>query len=158
MTDKDKAAGQAELDARKAELDAREAAFAEREREATRKESEAFCEGLVRAGRLPPGLRPSAVAIMGALAGGEVVEFAEAGETVKKPALECFKELLRHLPKSIEFAELAPGALGSPAELAAAGAAGAAQLGERAREYQAAQAKEGRKVDVAQAVHHLTGA
>jgi hypothetical protein len=155
MPDKDTA----NLAEREANLAARETAFAERERAATRKDSETFCESLARAGKLPPGLVPRAVAIMGALAAGDVVEFAEtAGETVKKAPLECFKELLSHLPRSIEFAELAPGALTSPAELAGAGAAGAAQLGERAREYQAAERKEGRKIDIGAAVRRLVGA
>ena len=61
----------------------------------------------MRAGKLTPGSKALAVAIMDHLASGGVIEFAEAGaEPVEKPALECFREFLAALPKAIEFGEL----------------------------------------------------
>jgi hypothetical protein len=153
MADKDAAA---ELDKREADLATREAAFAERERQALHKESAAFCEVMVKEGRLPPGLAPSAVAIMGALAGGEVVEFAEAsGETVKKPLIEVFRELLGRLPKTIHFEEFSASNQEERVEISGADPRRAAELGMQARTLQDREAKTGVKIDIAGAVRRL---
>jgi hypothetical protein len=63
-----------------------------------------FCEGLVKEGRLVPGLSPVIVATLDFVADQEqVVEFAE-GE-MKKPLAEALQAALKAAPPQIDFAE-----------------------------------------------------
>lgn len=86
------------LRARVAEL---EAEIARREREA---EAAAYCERLEREGRLPPGLRPVAEALLAQLPEDASIAF---GEEKASPAA-LVRKLLDGLPQVVEFGELAP--------------------------------------------------
>lgn len=104
-----------ELARREADLAAREAAFAEREAEMTgaaeqreAQEGAAFCEALVKEGRLAPGLKPQLLAFSAALkADGDAICFAE-GQAALPPRAAFRAFLDAHLGKAIHFAEAAP--------------------------------------------------
>lgn len=67
-------------------------------------DSVSFCEGLVNEGRLQPGKRDLAIALMDHLASQEApVEFGEGD--AKQPMIDAFKGFLSAQPKGIEFAE-----------------------------------------------------
>lgn len=104
-----------ELARREADLAAREAAFATREAELTgaqkRREDEedaAFCDTLIKEGRLAPGLKPQLLAFAAALKpDGDAICFAEGQAAL--PARPAFRAFLdTHLGQSIHFAEAAP--------------------------------------------------
>ena len=112
------AARAAELDAREAAIAAREAAlaadatratanqvsFAETARVAARNDDAAFVDGLVEAGKLPPGHADQVKTLMAVLDGDEKISFAE-GEDAPRDQLRA---LLGGLGEVICFAELAP--------------------------------------------------
>lgn len=98
-----------ELAARERAIAAREAAFAEQQAEARKAEDEAFVSGLVKAGRLAPGLAPRVVAFMGVIEPAGEVAFAEGGTTVKETPREAFRQLLSKLPPVVAFGEVAGG-------------------------------------------------
>lgn len=83
----------------------------------------AFCDGLVKEGRLLPGLAPVIVQTLDYVAGQEeVVEFAEGD--VKKPLATALQDALKAAPQQIDFAERAAdkigaGSGGAPVDFAA---------------------------------------
>lgn len=113
------AARAAELERREADVAAREQAAADRDAEAARsqavaeaearqKEDTAFADGLISAGRLPPGHRAAVLGFCEALGSAEMIAFAE-GEQARDPR-QAFKEFLTAgLGVSIRFDEVAPG-------------------------------------------------
>lgn len=122
---KDKAAleaAQARLAEEQAKLKADQAAFAELQakvktarRGEIHAEHVAFCEGLVKEGRLLPANKTAAVALLDNLAAsGAVLEFAEEnGGKAAKAALESMKDMLKAQPVAVDFTERAAGALGA---------------------------------------------
>lgn len=110
----------------------------------------AFAEGLVKAGRLLPAEQAVCVAALDFVAGQEsVVEFGEGAE--KKPLADTFKTFLEGLPKRVEFRELGGGAGGGDLDIEDPLA-----IHKKAAEFQEAEAKAGRTVDIATAVAHVT--
>lgn len=109
----------AELDQREADIAAREQAAAAREtetaqaqaqadRDARQAEDVAFADGLIEAGRLPPGHRATVLGFCESLAGSEMIAFAE-GEEARAPR-QAFKDFLtNNLGVSIRFEEIAGG-------------------------------------------------
>lgn len=109
----------AELDQREADITAREQAAAAREtetaqaqaqadRDARQAEDAAFADGLIEAGRLPPGHRATVLGFCESLAGSEMIAFAE-GEEARAPR-QAFKDFLaNNLGVSIRFEEIAGG-------------------------------------------------
>jgi phosphoglycolate phosphatase-like HAD superfamily hydrolase len=95
----------AQLEAREAEIRQREAAFAEGERTRARAEDQAFLDGLVSAGRLPPTQAPRVAALFARLDGDQSIAFAEASAD---PRAEL-RGLLAGLGTAIHFAEVAAG-------------------------------------------------
>ena len=98
-----------ELAVRERAIADREAAFAQREAEARKAEDEAFVAGLVKAGRLAPGLAPRVVAFMGVIEPAGEVAFAEGGTTLKETPRQAFRQLLSKLPQVAHFGEVAGG-------------------------------------------------
>jgi hypothetical protein len=85
-------------------------AFAEREAKLRRTEIEGFLDGMIKAGKLAPSLKPGLAAFMERLAGAETaLEFAEGekGETRTIAPLDFFKGLLEKAPQLVSFAEVA---------------------------------------------------
>lgn len=113
------AARAAELDQREADIAAREQAAAARETEAAQAQAQAerdarqaedvaFADGLIDAGRLPPGHRATVLGFCESLAGAEMIAFAE-GEEARAPR-QAFKDFLtNNLGVSIRFEEIAGG-------------------------------------------------
>lgn len=90
-------------------LKAEQAAFAEAEKkrvaDAQHADNAAFAEDLVKQGRLLPAQKDVAVATLDFISCQEkVVEFGEGG--AKKPLIDAFKEVLKTVPKQVEFAEV----------------------------------------------------
>ncbi len=105
VTPEEKAA----LEAENAQLKQQIADSAAREKAAaaTRRHADhaSFCEGLVKDGRLIPGLAPVIVQTLDYVAGQEgVVEFA-AEDGVKTPLATALQDALKAAPKLIDFAE-----------------------------------------------------
>lgn len=94
----------ADLQAREDNIAAREAAFAERAATARTAEDTAFVAGLVKDGRLAPGIGQDMVAFLGAIDGVEEVAFAE-GKAASPSA--WFRALLTRAKPLIEFGERA---------------------------------------------------
>lgn len=151
------AAREAALQARETKLAADEASFAERSRQLGAQELAArrlthldFAESLVKAGRLLPAYRDGLVSFMADIGAADVVEFGEGDAKKSEPALAWFKELLdKHLAQQVAFGEHARHTAGvdldDPNALAAA-----------AVEFQEAEAKAGRPIDIATAVAHIS--
>lgn len=148
VNEEEAARRRAELEERERAIAAREAQFAERDAAARRADDAAFVEGLVTQARLPQGLAPRAVAVLGALAASAEVTFAEGETEVKKGAGAALRELLSALPPKVEFGEKAPVA---PVPLDDANALAAAAV-----EFQEKEAAAGRHVSTAEAVQHIT--
>lgn len=109
----------AALEAENAALKQQHLEFAEQQRRekaaAAHAAHVAFCEGLIKAGRLLPAQKSVAVAVLDTLSAADsVIEFGE-GES-KKPLIEAVKlDLLSALPKQVEFAEVGAGGGGQAA-------------------------------------------
>jgi hypothetical protein len=101
-----------ELNAKQADLDQKDAAFAERlktiesrDRETRMADMLAFCEGLVKAGQLPPTHKDGLVAFMAALDPESALEFGEGDARKSEPALGWLKGFLSALPAQLTFGE-----------------------------------------------------
>ena len=117
-----------------ADLAAREKRLEDQLREIKRNANLAFCEALLKEGRLAPGRVKSVAAFMSGLDDAAAVEFDEDhGNGAGRPAgvggsvsgkgetpLSWFKKHLQSLPKQIEFSELKPEAAPSSADFTAA--------------------------------------
>lgn len=94
--------------ARETAAAARDAAFAEGQRATRIEEDDAFLDGLVGAGRMPPGLKPQFAAFCEALGDSDAISFAE-GQDPQDPRA-AFKALLdANLGTVIRFDEIADG-------------------------------------------------
>ncbi len=91
---------------REAAVGAREVAFTQGERQRHADEDDALLEGLIDAGRLPPGLKTTVAAFCEALDGSDAVSFAE-GEAAIDPRIGLRNFLQQHLGVSIRFDEVA---------------------------------------------------
>lgn len=114
-------------------------------------ENAAFAEGLVTAGRLLPVQKDFIVSFMGQVAEVGVVEFGEGDAKQSKPALQGFKEFLSALPVAVDFGERAGDGDKPEVNLEDGPSIAAAAV-----EFQEAEAKAGRKIDIATAVAHVT--
>jgi hypothetical protein len=83
----------------------RERALNLRASELRRNEHLAFCEALIKDGRLPPGHKDGLAALMMSLSDTDVVEFDEGKS---ENPLAWLKTFLQSLPKQVEFYELKP--------------------------------------------------
>lgn len=114
-------------------------------------EFNAFCEGLMREGKLTPAMKPQVMDFMEILHQGGEYEFAEAEGKVKKHPLMVFKSFLKSLPKQVEFSEVATkdkageGIDMSDPEV----------IARTAIEYKESEEKAGRVISIAQAVKHI---
>jgi hypothetical protein len=141
------AAERTALDARQAEIEARERAAAHAARMA---EFAEFTSTLVKAGQLLPVHQASLVAVMASMPDAQMVEFAEGDTAVTKPAVSVLKDFLAHLPKIVEFRELAAGRGAAEVDLQDAKA-----IARAAAEFRDAEAAAGRTVTLEAAVQHI---
>ncbi|CZT36368.1 hypothetical protein GA0004734_00033670 [Rhizobium sp. 9140] len=98
----------AELDAREAAIKARETTFSEANTKAQAAADSAFVEGVIAAGRLPIGLKDTAIALFSEMS-DDVLTFSEAGAQKTTSPRGAFRELLEKLPVPVETTELANG-------------------------------------------------
>jgi hypothetical protein len=151
MTPEQLAAEQARLATLQADIAAREAALKASERAARLTGYTEFCEGLVREGRLPSGQVKRLAAFMDSLpTDSMVVEFGEGDTKTERPCVQVFQEFLKAMPKLVEFGESAKPGPDKQVDLNDHVAIGAAAV-----QFQEAEAKEGRTVDVIEAVEHV---
>lgn len=151
VTPEEKAAIEAENARLKQQLADAEAREKAAKAAADQIENAAFAESLVSAGRLLPVQKDFVVSFMASVAEVGVVEFGEGDAKQSKPALQGFKGFLATLPVAVDFGERA-GESGKPEVDMEDGTAIAAA----AAEFQEAEAKAGRIVDIATAVAHVT--
>jgi len=109
------------------DLAAKLAGIEAREKALTLKEHESFAESLVKDGKILPAHKGAVVSFMAYIAPDSTMDFAEDGKTVKKPALESFKEFLGSLKIPVDFAEHSKGDL--------SGKDDAAKIGEEIAKY-----------------------
>lgn len=139
--------------AKQAEIDALKAQIAKIQADTRRAEFIAFCDQLKAEGKLTPAMIPQVQNFMETLYAAGEYEFAEGDQTVKKSALETFKEFLQKLPKQVEFGEHATREkagegrvdLDDPQAIAKA-----------AVEYKETEEKAGRTISITEAVKHVT--
>ncbi|ODN71182.1 hypothetical protein [Methylobrevis pamukkalensis] len=105
-TPEELAARAAELDARQAELDARTASHAQSVAAARTAEDATFVAGIIAAGRLPVGLKETAVALFGEL-DDEVLTFADGDGEVTTSPRAAFRDLLAKLPVPVQTGDFA---------------------------------------------------
>lgn len=92
-------------------LKQKEADIAKREAALKRAEHVAFCDGLIKDGKLLPTHKDGVVAFMSSIDVAGTVEFGEGDKAVKQGATEWFRTFLSQLPKAVEFRERAPGSV-----------------------------------------------
>jgi len=131
--------------------------FAEREKRLAAEETArrrvaivGFADQLVTQGKLLPAEKLGLVEFMSAIAPESVIEFGEGETKTKAPAGDWLKTFLGNLPKRVEFGEIGKkGVAGDgdlPPEL----------IAQKAVEFQEAEGKAGRTINIAQAVAHVT--
>lgn len=151
----DLAEREAALAAAQAKLAADQAALAEAQRKtaaaARAAEFSDFYDGLVKEGRALPANKAAVVAVLGTLAGCQVLEFDDGGTAVSKPAVDVLKDALKAQPVVVDFSERAPAGKG-----AALDTEDAQSIARAAQEFQDAEAQAGREVSFAAAVAHVT--
>ncbi|MFB2553346.1 peptidase [Ensifer soli] len=98
----------AEIEAREQKLAADQLAFSEASRKAQAKQDADFVDSIVKAGRLPIGLKDKAVVLFSELDDG-VLTFSEGGTDVTSTPRAAFRSLLESLPVQAIEKELAPG-------------------------------------------------
>lgn len=140
-------AREAELEAENARLREQTAAFAEAEAGRRRADDAAFLERLEKEGRLLPANRALAAGLLGNLAAGEALSFAE-GRAAETPR-DALRALLAAQPVAVNFGEVAGGGHAAP------DADDPHALARAAVDFQEAEAKAGRNVTTAQAVAHV---
>lgn len=77
------------------------------EKEKRLQEFNAFCDELIREGKMVPSLKERVIELMEVLHGVGEYEFSEGEKTLKVNPVERFKEFLKSLSKLIEFSEIA---------------------------------------------------
>lgn len=110
-----------ELEAEESRLKTERAEFAEEQKTLKKQQaalakagSVAFCEGLVKQGKLLPAHKDFAVEFMCGLSDETTIEFGEGDNKKTQTQLESFKGFLSGMPNLIEFGEVAPGVIGDP--------------------------------------------
>lgn len=143
---------EATLAAREKTVGDKEVALAAAESATRKKDDTTFVDGLIAAGKLPPGEKDNVLAELAALDdGATTIELAggDDGQPAKLTQRQAMCRRLSLLPKLVELGEFNGGdeavALASADDIAAA-----------ARQYQDSEAKAGRSVSAAQAVGHVT--
>lgn len=84
-------------------------------RESRRKDNISFCEGLTKAGKLPPAVVPRVLDFMDVLANTATYDFAEGDGKKTSAPVDEFKAMLGGLGKVIEFNEVATADKAAPA-------------------------------------------
>ncbi len=102
------AAREAEIASREAAISARELTFSEAEKKTRATEDAAFVTSIVEAGRLPIGLKETAIALFSEMS-EDVLTFSEGGAEVRTSPREAFRGLLEKLPVPVVTGELAAG-------------------------------------------------
>jgi len=138
-----------------AEFADREAALRAKEEAARQAEIADFADGLIKAGRVLPRDKAGLVAYLAGADDAGAIEFADGGTTVKKPADEWLRSFLIALPVQVDFAERGAGDSRDDANFAAA--SDPVAVAAKAVEFQEAEARAGRTVNIAQAVAHVRG-
>lgn len=105
-------AAQATAEAAAEAANAQLAQFAEQQRQARHTGHVSFAEAQVRAGKLLPKDKETAVAVLDQLAETEPVEFSEGGAARKVAPAEWLKGLIAGAAPVVSFGEFAPGAAG----------------------------------------------
>lgn len=128
-----KAAKEAQANAEAATKAAQEqlAQFAEQQRQGRHAAHVSFCEAQVKAGKLLPKDKGTAVAVLDQLAEAQPVEFAEAGVSKKVAPADWFKGLIEGAKPLVEFGEFAGGDAGG----ASTKGLSDAELDQRAKAY-----------------------
>jgi hypothetical protein len=128
-------------------LDARELLIADREKALNQREAANFCDGLIQEGRAHvAGIRPQAIALLTTLPEADSVQFGEGDETATSKSM--LEDILRAIPKTIEFAEMAPPGKTPPMD----GKADTPELVKLAKKKQAEAFKTGSPIEYAEAV------
>ncbi len=153
VSPEEKAALEAENTALKERLaasDAREAAALAASRHA---DHAAFTEKLINAGKMLPAHKDFIVAFMDHVAAESgVVEFGEGDAKQSKPGIDGLKAYLEAQPKLVDFGEVAGGSA------AVVDVDDPTAIHAKAVEFQEAEAKAGRTINIAEAVAHVTKA
>ena len=110
-----KAAKEAQANAESATKAAKEqlAQFAEQQRQGRHTAHVSFAEGQVKAGKLLPMHKETAVAVLDQLADAQPVEFSEGGVSKKVAPAEWLKGLIEGAKPVVQFGEFAAGNTGS---------------------------------------------
>jgi hypothetical protein len=129
-------------------LDAREQSIADRELALNRREAANFCDSLIQEGRAHvAGIRDKAIALLTTFPNADSVQFGEGDETATPKAM--LEDILRAIPKTVEFAEVAPANKTPPAM---DGKADTPELVKLAKKKQAEAFKTGSPIEYAEAV------
>ncbi|HEX9391485.1 MAG TPA: hypothetical protein VF928_09260 [Usitatibacteraceae bacterium] len=91
---------------RETKVAARETAIAAKEKQVLADVNVAFCESLVKAGKLLPKDKEGTMALLSGLSAEATVEFGEGDKKTKKSPLEIYKAQLEASEKKVEFREL----------------------------------------------------
>lgn len=113
------------------------------------KEREVFVDSLIAQGKLTPAMRQQAIDVISICDAVGMWTFSE-GDMSATQKVESF---LSSLPKVIEFGETTPGGSGAQVDSEDPNALASAAL-----EFKESEAKAGRVISIAQAVHHVKGA
>lgn len=89
-------------------------AAAENARKALAAEAAAFCDGLVKQGKILAAHSPVIADVLTRLPADAQVEFSDGDSKTKKTLTASFKGFLESLPAKVEFGEVAPTSLGDP--------------------------------------------
>lgn len=144
---------QAELAERETKLKAAQDAIDAKAAEERRAGAASFAEELVKSGQLLPRQKNGLVELLVSLTPGTTFDFAEgeAAAKVTKPALDVLKDILKAMPKQVDFSERAR-AEGEPV----VNFSDAQSIADAAARYQAEQEKLGNHVRASDAVAHVT--
>lgn len=131
----------------------REAKIKAGETAARRTAIAAEVKALIAAGKILPKDEAGLVAFMETLPADAKIEFGEGDKKVNTPTIDWLRGFLKTLPKAVEFKERGAGdvqldANANPLELAA-------ELSRRALEFQDAESKAGRTINIVQAMEHV---
>jgi hypothetical protein len=130
---------------RERELKRREAALQANERRMRRTEHETFLRSVAAEGKRLPFQRADALDLLERVSSGDIISFAEAGQTT---TVERVKSLISALPKVVDFNELSGGEISGDDPLVVARAA---------QDYQSEQESKGNHVSTSEAVRHVKG-
>lgn len=136
---------------READLARRQADLDEREAKARTAEHVAFCDGLIKEGRLLPADKAERVAMLDTLAASDAqVAFAGNDGEVTKSPLDLYKAQMAVAPKIVPFGKIETG------DLPASGEMTGEQIAFAAKTYQREQEEAGITISISDAVYHVT--